>query len=265
MGMPRTVVALAPMAVCTKRTHTTYPLKRPTRLENKNTKYSKAAPTVRESPRAATTLISPAFTNSTGRKNEIWGKSRGVRVCIYETVSEPPEEGAEGEGLISGHWKAGCLKPTGRVLFGNSWREIVVIKLTGDRGTTFKHPQAFIQVFNMRFESMWFVAFREYVRHLAPPKGKTSEIDRNASGQKSELQNKKWKRPYRERKCGEIDNILLCFNFEGLTSNRMLLSWLGDLLLWNMSCRLVEPLRHNTPESSLYRLFDKEGQEQDEV
>lgn len=31
-----------------------------------------------------------------------------------------PEEGTEGEGLMSGQWNAGCLKPTGRVFSGNS-------------------------------------------------------------------------------------------------------------------------------------------------
>lgn len=34
--------------------------------------------------------------------------------------ADTPDEGTDGEGLMSGHWNAGCLKLTGRVFSGNS-------------------------------------------------------------------------------------------------------------------------------------------------
>lgn len=89
-------------------------------------------PTVRESPKAAMTLISAAFTNSTkpnvGKETEM-GESRlsafMLAVLVHLTEGgvswgvDIPEEGTEGDGVMSGHWKTGCLKLTGRVFSGN--------------------------------------------------------------------------------------------------------------------------------------------------
>lgn len=69
-----------------------------------------------ESPKAAMTLISAAFTNSTGAKGESkeGDKREEVNVkfqlldsrLVWDGWSDPdrPEEGMEGEGLMSGHW-----------------------------------------------------------------------------------------------------------------------------------------------------------------
>lgn len=45
-----------------------------------------------------------------------WFKRSGVGDDI-----DRPEDGTDGEGLMSGHWNNGCLKLTGRVFSGNSW------------------------------------------------------------------------------------------------------------------------------------------------
>lgn len=70
------------------------------------------------------TFISPGFTCSTGAEGE--NKKMDIS-SQYELLNKTgfevrgrPEEGTEGEGLMSGQWNAGCLKPTGRVFSGNS-------------------------------------------------------------------------------------------------------------------------------------------------
>lgn len=78
--------------------------------------------TVSESPKAAMTLMSAAFTSSTGGRR----REKKVKIQLWEGSEadcvdpDGPDEGTDGEGLMSGHWNTGCLKLTGRVFSGNS-------------------------------------------------------------------------------------------------------------------------------------------------
>lgn len=114
-------------------------------------------PTVRESPKAAMTLISAAFTNSTKPIGERRHREEDRLIDLSSSLGakdqfavagrhpDGPEEGMEGDGVMSGHWKRGCLKLTGRVFSGNS----------------FNREKPHCQHKQFTSVSFWIVAWRE--------------------------------------------------------------------------------------------------------